>query len=189
LKYLYQIAAVISLAALFSCKKHDEIEVRLVGEVVSRRSFAHIQFMDDEKEIDRYMAKIEKTNPTINAINSDSFLITQFERIGLVKKNEFIQSAFKPQTDQTTTFTDYHQQHYKLTFFSDSLSHTVHFRLSNSRTSIDIDTKADPLQNLDYAFLDIIQGGNKELVFLDDYHIMNGFNFYLKVYEIKTNQQ
>jgi len=62
----------------------------------------------------------------------------------------------------------------------------MHFKISFSKDVIEIDTNATPLQELDYTFLDIIPGGNKELVFLDDYYIMNGYNFDLKVYEIKT---
>ena len=56
-----------------------------------------------------------------------------------------------------------------------------------SNDSVDIDTKDSGWQKLDYAFLDVIPGGNKELVFLNAYYIMNGYNFDFKVYKIKTH--
>lgn len=34
--------------------------------------------------------------------------------------------------------------------------------------------------------MDIIPGANKEIVVLDEYYIMNGYNFDLLVYEIKN---
>jgi hypothetical protein len=205
LKIFYQIIAAVSLAAfLFSCKQKKpgknqeqvilsplikkEIEVTLLGEVRTRRSFANIQFMDDDKEIDRYVAQQEKSNPEI--INSfsaaDSFLITQFERIGLVKNDEFLPRRFKPQTKDSIKFVDNAQRVFDVIFHNDSLSGSMHIKISSSKSSVEIDTKAMPTQNLDYAFMDIIPGGNKELVFLDDYYFMGGYNFDFKVYEIKT---
>jgi len=187
LKNLYQIAALVSLAAfLCSCQRHDEIEVKLIGEVRTRRTFASIQSITDEKERERYIEMQEKSNPTVGEVTGeDSLLIAAFERIGLLKNNEFLKDRFKPQTKQVTTFTDNSKRLFTLTFFNDSLTGNVHFKISSSKSTVDIDTQATSLQDLDYAFLDIIPGGNKELVFLDDYYIMNGYNFDLKVYEIK----
>ena len=207
MKISYQITAAIVLAAfLFSCnrqkteeKKQDviasitpvkkELEVKYIGVVRTRRTFADIQFIQDEKELDRYVAAQERSNPLVFDIvpYRDSSLLKGFEKLGLIKKSEFIQARFKPQTQQKTSFIDSAKRAFPVKFYNDILKGNVHFKIFLSKDSIDIDTGATSLQNLDYAFLDIIPGGNKELVFLDDYHIMNGDNFDLMVYEIKTH--
>jgi len=189
LKTFHKIAAAIFIAAvLFSCNKKKSIQVKFIGEVDTRRTFADIQFMDNEKERDKYIVEQKKSNPMLMNTGSaaDSILIQQFKRLGLVKDDEFLQTMFKPETKPQINFIDNANQNFPVKFYNDSLSGTVHFKIFFSKDSIDIDTKATPLQDLDYTFLDVIPGGNKELVFLDDYYIMNGYNFDLKVYEIRT---
>jgi hypothetical protein len=187
-------------AFLFSCNQKNveekekssllqsikpKMEVRLVGEVLTRKSYASIQFMEDQKEIDSYLEKQYASHPTV-AYLSDSigkFLISQFERLGLIKNGELLLQNFKKQTDEKTTYTDSSGREVNLLFYQ--LTGHCHFKLLLATDSVDIDTGGTNLQDLDYAFLDIIPGGNKELVFLDDYHIMNGDNFDFKIYEIK----
>lgn len=166
-----------------------EIEVTFIGEVRTRRTFAGIQFIDNDKERDKYVADQEKSNPTVDSrfTATDSMLIEQFERLGLIKDDEFLEAKFKLQTKEMVVFADRAKQLYPIHFYNNSLTGNTHFKIFFSKDSIDIDTKATPLQDLDYAFLDVIPGGNKELVFLDDYYIMNGYNFDFKVYEIKSN--
>jgi hypothetical protein len=198
-------ATVFAVAFLFSCNQNDagknktssvtalaikkKIEVRFIGEVRTRRSFAGLQFIDDEKEQDKYVAEQEKNNPTVGSYftATDSMLIEQFERLGLIKNDEFLEAKFKPQTKPVVIFTDNAKQVYPVHFYHDTLTSSTHFKIFLSKDSIDIDTKATPLQDLDYAFLDVIPGGNKELIFLDDYYIVGGYNFDFKVYEIKFN--
>jgi hypothetical protein len=187
LKSFYKITAAIFLATfLFSCNC-KQIEVKLIGEIRTRRTFADIQSIDNEKERSQYIAQQEKSNPWLYDSSLDSILIRQFERLGLIKNNELLEKEFKPETKQKTNFIDRVNRSFPVEFFNDSLTGYTHFKIFFSGDSVDIDTNATSLQNLDYAFLDVIPGGNKELVFLDDYYIMNGFNFDLKVYAIKTN--
>jgi hypothetical protein len=191
-------------AFLFSCNQNaakekgksnllpsikPKIEVRLVGEVLTRKSYASIQFMEDQKEIDAYLEKQYASNPTV-AYESDSiskYLISQFERLGLIKNGEILLKNFKKQTDEKTTYSDSSGQEVSIIFFHSLVTDHYHFKLSSATDSVKIDTGGTNLQNLDYAFMDVIPGGNKELVFLDDYHIMNGDNFDFMVYEIKIN--
>ena len=172
-------------AFLFACN-HKPVEVKLIGEIGTRRTFAGIQGMVNEEEREAYIAKQEKSNPQVG-YSPDSILIKQFERLGLIKNNELLQKEFKLQTEQKTAFIDRANRSFPVEFFNDSLTGNVHFKIFFTGDSIEVDTKATSLQDLDYIFLDVIPGGNKELVFLDDYYIMNGYNFDLKVYEIKSN--
>lgn len=184
-------------AFLFSCisekseeggiqtSENDKIKVRFVGEISARRTFADIQFIEDEKEKEAYIEKQEKSNPVLmNDLYKDQFLISQFERHGLVKYNELVLTNFKFLTDSTTQLTANSGELFHLRYFYDSITGHTHFKVYCKKDSLGVDTGADPLQNMDYVFLDIIPGGNKELVFLDDYYIMLGYNFIFKIYEI-----
>jgi hypothetical protein len=189
-------------AFLFSCNQKDaeekgkngfqvstkpKIEVRLIGEVRTRRSYASIQFMESQKEIDAYLEKQYASNPTV-AYLSDStskFLILQFEKLGLIINGELLLQNFKKQTEEKAIYVDSSGRKVSLIFFHSLLTGHYHFKLLTAADSVDIDTGGTNLQDLDYAFIDIIPGGNKELVYLNDYHIMNGDNFDFKVYEIK----
>lgn len=201
LKNLYQIAALVSMAAfLLSCgnKKSKEnvvkvvsdstlqikskIEVTLIGKMEARRTFADIQFIEDEKERDKYIEKQERNGPDI--FSADSLIVAGFERIGLMKNGELLDKKFKSQKGDTLNFSDSAGRNLRIKFFWNE--HT-RFKIFYSSDSIEIDTDAYNFQPLNYAFLDVIPGGNKELVFLDNWYIMNGYNFDFKVYSIKIN--
>jgi len=49
-----------------------KLSVRFVGKVDFRRTFAGAQFLDDEKEIDKYYRKQEKSNPELMYPEHDS---------------------------------------------------------------------------------------------------------------------
>ncbi len=205
LKNLYLIAVMIFMAAfLFSCNQkaakekaknslqssaNPKIEVKLVGEIRSRKSCSNIQFMDDDREIDKYLQKQRASNPLVYDTSGlmGKILFTQFERLGLIKNREIILQNFKKQTDEKATYTDSSGREISMLFYHSQLTDHYHFKLLSATDSVDIDTGATNLQDLDYAFIDVIPGGNKELVFLDDYYVMNGDNFDFKVYDIRVN--
>jgi hypothetical protein len=200
-------ATVLAVAFLFSCsqkklpKKNEhiiaigpsakkEIEVKFVGEIQTRRTWIGIQSIYNEKERAKYVAEQEKSSPVIIGYSpGDSTLIRQFQRLQLIQGGAFLEARFKSYTKQKTTFVDSAERNFPLIFFTDSLTGNAHFKIFFSNDSIDVDTKKQPfpLQPLQYRFLDVIPGGNKELVFLNEYYIMNGYNFDLDVYEIKSN--
>lgn len=164
-----------------------KIEVRLIGEVRTRKSYAGVQFRENQKEIEAYLKKQYASNPT-TGYQPDSiskYLISQFERLGLIKDDELLLRNFKKQTDEKTAYSDSSGRNIGLVFYHSIVTDHMHFKLLSAADSVDIDTGGTNLQNLDYAFIDVIPSGNKELVFLDDYYIMNGDNFDFKVYEIK----
>jgi hypothetical protein len=208
MKQFYILAATFVLAAfLFSCKQNTKqkenkventtsvipaaekaISIELKGILRTRRSYSNIQFMDDEKEIDAYLAKQGKSNPELYLpLNKeDSMWVERFERLGLIRGYGFLLHKFKKETKEVINFTDVSGKKVTIKFYNDDSSRT-HFKAFCAKDSIDINTRAISLQNLDYAFLDIFPGGNKEFVFLNDYYVMNGDNFDFQVYEIKTN--
>jgi hypothetical protein len=191
-------------AFLFSCSQKDaepkgksslqssakpKIEVKLIGEVLTRKSYASIQFMKDQEEIDAYLEKQHSSNPTISyeADSISKYLISQFERLGLIKNGELLLQNFKKQTKEKTIYSDSSGREISLVFFHSQVTDHYHFKLLSATDSVEIDTGGTNLQDLDYAFLDVIPGGNKELVYLNDYYIMNGDNFDFMIYEIKIH--
>ena len=166
--------------------KKSKIEVTFIGEVRVRRSFAHIQFIKSQKEIDKYIARQEKNNPIVEGVfpAKNSFLISQFERLGVIKNGEFLPKKFKPHIAPEIEFIDALGRSVHVKFYHSQLTDRMHIKFFFQKDSLDINTEAGNLQDLNYKFLDVIPGGNKELVFLDSYHISNGDNFDLKVYQI-----
>ena len=66
-----------------------------------------------------------------------------------------------------------------------NLPHDYKFVVSDGAdtASIKIDGFTEELK---YAFVDAIPNGNKELVILNTYYIMNGYNFDLLIFELIT---
>lgn len=166
--------------------KHLRIELK--GTVPSRRTYAGIQGITDENERDKYLTQQENSNPELYDVRSkeDSVLIHQFASIGLISGNEFLIKKLKPQTADTCSLKITQGENLHFTFYNDSATSKIWFKIFCRSDSLLINTGATTLQNLDYIFLDVIPGGNKELIFLNDYYIMNGDNYDFLVYEIKV---
>ena len=145
--------------------------------------------MDDEKEIDRYYEKQEKSNPILTYRPDDSLgLKKQFEKFAFIKADELLLKKFK-----YSSKTKFH--------FTDSLGKQIDIRFDFMPGRIgghkiiaysgkdSFETKIPGImQDLKYAFLDVFPGGNKEIVVLSEYYIMLGYNFDLLVYEIKAGE-
>lgn len=206
-KYYETAAFLLGAAVLFSCVRNAEkeeskavttipqakaaaktISVELVGTIETRRSYSGLQVIENEKARDAYYNKQKNSNPELELRfnNQHNALEERFIKLGFIRENEFLLNKFKKQTKETTSFKDISGEKITLKFYNDDSSHT-HFKIFCRNDSLDINTHAISLQDLDYNFLDIIPGGNKELVFLDDYYISNGDNFYFQVYEIKIH--
>ncbi len=208
MKQYYLFAALYLLAAfLFSCKQNTKqkenntenttsivravekiISIELKGILRTRRSYSNIQFMDNEKEIDAYLAKQRKSNPELyTGLNKeDSIWVERFEQFGFIKNYTFLIEKFKPQTNNTCSLLPSSGDTVRFKFYQYPATTQMWFACFFKGDTVNVNTDSFTPQNLDYAFLDIIPGGNKELVFLNDYYIMNGDNFDFQVYEIKT---
>lgn len=144
--------------------------------------------MDNEKEIDAYLAKQEKSDPELYAgmKKEDSIWVNRFEQLGYIKNYSFLVKKLKLQTKTNTSLLTSTRGKVLFNFYRDTLSSQMCFTALFNADTVKINTQASTLQNLDYFFADVIPGGNKELVFLDDYYFMNGDNFYFQIYEIIT---
>jgi hypothetical protein len=205
-QYFIRAAFFAGAAFLFSCKQNIKqsevkfehkaqpfvtpqklISIELKGTLRTRRSYSNIQFMDDEKEIDAYLARQEKSNPELYAglKKEDSIWVERFKKLGFIENYGFLIRKFKPQTKSTSSLQTSSNDTVRFKFYNDSTTTQMWFTCFFKGDTVNVNTGTFTQQNLDYAFLDVIPGGNKELVFLDDYYIMNGDNFDFLVYEIK----
>ncbi|MBP6431102.1 MAG: hypothetical protein KA319_04995 [Ferruginibacter sp.] len=173
-----------------SPKEQKKLSVKYIGEAKSGKSYAFLMTPTmSEAEKDKAFKRVQKSNPYLDYevySSQDSNLVAAFERIGLIKNSEILLSKFKSTSDSLTSFIDSRGDKILLYYYDNQTTQHLHFKLYNTKDTIDIDTQSFSTQKLDYVFLDIIPGGNKELVFLDDWHISNNDRFHFKVYEIKT---
>ena len=170
-------------------KNSGRIYVTQIGSLEFRRTFADIQFMKNEKEIDAYIKKQEASNPvSMSNVESNILITKRFSELGYIinskQQNELLLNKFRFETDSICFFTTKDHKQYTIRFFSDSSSTSTYFKIISATDSFVVDTKTNPLQDLNYVFLNVIPGENLELVFLNDYYIMNGYNFELMVYKI-----
>lgn len=183
-------------STIFSCNNNASNEktfsVEYIGELGFRKTYANIQFLNNEKERDEYIEQQQKSNPILLAHPADSnfTILNRFTQLGLISRNtsdeyELLLTKFNFLTKDTFSFYNISGTKCNLKFYNDSSGRSTFFKLFSTIDTIVVDTESTILQDLNYIFLDIIPGGNKELVFLNDYYIMNGDNFYLKVYKIK----
>ena len=79
-------------------KTPQKLSICFDGSLGFRRTFADIMFMDDEKEIDKYMEEQEKSNPVLLDLENH-YLKKYFEKIVVVRENDLLLSKFKYSTE------------------------------------------------------------------------------------------
>ncbi len=156
------------------------IALRPAGEVQFRRSYANIQFMEDEKEIDEYILEQDRTPPWL--VTDRDSLIKPLEKLGFVKNDGILLDKFPAIKKDETSFT----------YYADHKNATIKRRLEDGYWKICITTGQDSTSiyflynfyDIKFALLDVIPGGNKEVLILEESYIMNGYNYDIYVYEV-----
>jgi hypothetical protein len=162
-----------------------KISIRFVDELDFRKSYADAQFMNNEKEIARYYEDQKKSNPLlVLGYGQNETLRKRFEELGIVKNEELLLHKFKYHKRNNFQYTSVSKKKLNIRFRRtlEKIYETNLF-VATDHDSSEIAVHGF-LQNFKYAFLDIIPGGNKELVVMNEYYIMNGDNFDLTIYEI-----
>lgn len=162
------------------------ISIRFVGEIEFRKSYAHLQFIEDEKEAAREEKRVDKSNPTTEDENEP--LREKLERFGFIKGHELLLSMFKYSTSATHQMKDSSGKVIKIIFDSPAVTNDNYWKMTVYGNIDSSFVKIDPsMMDLKYALLDVIPGGNKEIVVLNEWYIANSYNYDFLVYEIKTN--
>jgi hypothetical protein len=164
---------------------HSKITVEYIGGIELVKSFSFIQSTTlSKKEIEKMMEETEKENP-INQKPADSAMRKKFEKLGFVKDVDLLPEKLKYSSKPDTFITSPIGTELRIRIKKDTI---------NGRDSkVIVYTEKDSMQikiniylKLQYALLDVVPGGNKELVILNEYYLANNYLYDFDVYEIKT---
>ncbi len=168
-----------------SVKKVGELRFRMAYVIEGKTlNFNQLKKIGQDKPVDYYDT------------NTDTILLKKFQELGLVKnKYELLLKKFK-----SLKIIDF--EHPETSFeLSDSIQKKINCQLrksnkemkynllvSDSLLSSQIEVEGFYLsEGLKFMLLDVIPGGYKEIVILNNYYISNGDNSDIYVYEIKKN--
>lgn len=161
------------------------VSLRRVGVIEFRRSFAGMQFSQGKKEQEAYLQREEKANPTLGSVQPDSTLFYQLQKFGFIKNNELLLKKFH-QTASSTKLIDSRGQALTIRFaFLKGRLDAYQITAFKGNDSASQQTYSYT-EALRYTFLDLAPGGNKELLLLNTYYVMNGYNFDVEIYEISA---
>ncbi len=162
---------------------HPKTFVQSVGQIGFRRSYADIQFMSDESDIDRYLEKQSKSNPVLMEPIQDSALFGKLQLFGLVRGNELLIKRFEPLSKKGLVIMN-----------TDSLPIYIGVKKHNSmfdqtlffaRRSDSLFLKMDFSEELHLRVLKGALDKDKTVVIVNEYYLMNGHNFDVFVYETR----
>ena len=166
-------------------KTEKKIAITSIGEIQFTRSYSEIQSMTDEKEILRYIEKVDESNPGYMRYRSDSLLKSLFQNLGVVRDDELLLSKFKYSSKPDTTIKSHSGKEIRFHLQKDTTGNN-HDRIIVFYDRDSSETRPTFHQKIEYAFLDVIPGGNKELVVLTEDYLMNTDIYTFDVFEIKT---
>jgi hypothetical protein len=176
------------LVILAGCSE-KKFSIQKVGELRCRRSYAAIRFRDvPDKELD----SIENSNPSCYS-DHDTILITKLQKFGLLDKEYGLTRVmFKPSESKNFELAWGDRKIIcQIARPADTKKYDVYNLVAiigNKRSEIEIEGYYTALnEDIKYLLLDIIPGGFKEIVVLNEYYIMNGDNSDLFIYEIKQD--
>jgi hypothetical protein len=162
-----------------------KITIEEAGWVEFAHSFSFIQSTTlTEKEKDKMMEEAEKENP-LNRNPADSMLKKRFEKLGFVEGDDLLLEKFKHSNKPDTSITSSAGGKIKIHIEKDTISGRNSKIIAYSGTD-SAELKITIYMQLEYALLDVIPGGNKELVILDESYLANTYLYAFEVYEIKT---
>ena len=166
-------------------KAEKKISVTSIGGIQFTRSYSEIQSMRDEKKIDEYLERQRKSNPYYMDYKSDSIIKPLFENLGLIKDDELLLSKFKYSSRPDTSIKSFSGKEIRFHLHKDTTGNHPDRVIA----FYDGDSSGARLtfhQQIEYAFLDIIPGRNKELGVLTEDYLMNTEIYTFEVFEIKT---
>ena len=166
-----------------------EISIKKIGELRFRRSYAAIQYREMS---DAELESIRRSNPEPDYFN-DSILVKKFQTLGLVnKQEELLLKKFKSiklydydHPEAYFTLEDSIQKKLIALLCRRYAENEFNLWVSDSLLTAEIGVEGFYPEGLKFMLVDVIPGGYKEVVILNNYYIMNGDNSDLLIYEIK----
>lgn len=173
-------------------KVERKLSITSLGIVQFVRSFSFLQSSTmSKKEIDKQYEETEKSNPVFTDYKGDStdiILKEYFERLGLVEDDEFLLSIFKYSNKPDTSIVNSRAEKVNIRVYRDTVGWGDHDKVYIFHGPDSASANATIYYDIKYVLLDVIPGGNKELVVLNEHYLMNTEFYYLEVFEIKTTE-
>jgi len=135
----------------------------------------------------RLLAEANKSNP-IMIDKSEEPLRKRFEELGIVKGNELLLDKLRTYLEPSFSFIDLSGLEIKVKLLPDTSLGLTH-KIIASAGSDSCEIKTLLYIGAQSAMLDVIPGGNKELVTLSANYGSNTDFYYVNVFEIKTKGQ
>lgn len=168
---------IISVAAFFFSCKNDNLKIYPVADFTFRRSYAGHGNWSDKK-----LDSVEQLRPELINSNDDSFRIQKLlEEKKILVDGSLDEKTLNFQCSDLANSIDTAYQICKV--FYDSKLNTQVLEVKNGKRRIRYNlNNRNPVE---YKAIDLIKGGQKEIIILERYYIMNGDNFGLQVFEVK----
>ncbi len=168
---------------LSSQRIEKKISIQQVCTLGFDQSFSFLQSTTlSEKKIEELMEETKKSGPVM--VDSCE-LSKKFEELGIVRKSELLLKKFKYKSAAFFSFAGESGEKINIHIYRDTIT-PYNGKIIVSAGTDTSEIKADIYFEIKYALLDIIPGGNKELVLLNETYISNNNLYYLDVFEIKT---
>jgi len=163
----------------------EQITICHEGGVEFDRSYSFLMSMDySEKEMAKMMEETANSNPD-NRMPADTRLKKRFEQLGFVDGDELLLHKFKYSSNPDTSITTATGHQVKIRFKQSQIS-TLDYRIVIYSGNDSTEIKTYPYMGLEYALLDVVPGGNKEIIILNERYLANNELYDFDVYEIKT---
>jgi len=176
-------------------QQHDpKIDLREVGFLEFDRSFSFLQSSAlSKKEIDKLFKETENSNPLlIPHVNNDSVrqkkedsIRDKLEQFGIVNEKDFLFTKFNGQSRNKIQLVNEHGKTVDVQFHQ-GLNSVWTVKLSAELDTVNIQLDDHPME-LRYRLLDVVPGGYKEIVILDEEYVSNNNLYFLVVYEVKNS--
>lgn len=168
-------------------KTEKKISIEKIGSIEFNKSFSFLQSPDlSKKEIDKLYKETENSNPYKMDTTNEN-LRKRFEELGIVKDRDLLLSQFKYKSNPEFSFIGQSGKEVKIKIVKDST------RFNNDKIIVNSNLDSSEIRmsifmELKYALMDVISGGNKDLVILDESYVSNTYIYLLEVFEIKTKE-
>ena len=179
LKTTFILACVLLLSFYRSKSIIHSIQIRCVDSLQFRRSFAPLDHVS-QKELEVLEKKYP--NPNSNGYGNNILSQDKLNKLGLMRGDTLLLKRFQTiknfnlkskSGEVLKAYTGYNKDH-----------SSYNIRITYKKNSAAI-TLTNDIQEVKFAFVDFIHGGFNEIVILREYHIMNGDNYYIQIYEAR----
>jgi hypothetical protein len=166
-----------------------EISIKQIGLLRFRKSYADGQVREVS---DKELELMKRANPTAEYVNDTALtaLTKRFQQLKLVKGYEFLEKKFKTYRllnydHPEVLFELYGLNGGKLNCRFIKKENKYSLIVSDNARTSKIEVDGFYIDDLKFMLWDIVPGGYKEIVVLNEYYIMNGDNSHIYVYEVK----